>query len=385
MVKNKHGQYFTKNIKLKEKLFDFILNKPLNILEPCVGMGDLVEFILKQIPNIKFDMYEIDESIKILDSINIKDIIYGDFLSQKIDKTYKTIIGNPPYIKTKEGNLYIKFIEKCYNLLKDDGELIFIVPSDFFKLTSALKLINTMLSNGNFTHIYHPNDERLFENANIDIIIFRYCKNKYLEKTVLYNDKVLYINYNDCNVMFETEINKNTIMFKDVFEISVGIVSGMDKVFKHEQFGNIDVLVGESKKEKYIFIKEYPCNDTNINAYLEKNKMELMSRKIKKFNITNWFEWGALRNYNTIISNLGKECIYVYNITRRHNVAFVGNVGYFSGTLLMLRPKKFYKLQYIVDYINSDEFKSKFMYSKRFKIGHRNLSNSYIPDKYLIQ
>ena len=36
----KLGQYFTTNNILKEKLYEFILNDPLNILEPSIGQGD---------------------------------------------------------------------------------------------------------------------------------------------------------------------------------------------------------------------------------------------------------------------------------------------------------------------------------------------------------
>lgn len=38
--------------------------------------------------------------------------------------------------------------------------MIFIVPSDFLKLTSASKILNIMINNGTFTHIYHPNNEK---------------------------------------------------------------------------------------------------------------------------------------------------------------------------------------------------------------------------------
>ena len=65
-------------------------------------------------------------------------------------------------------------------IYENNGELIFIIPSDFFKLTSASKLLNNMILNGTFTHIYHPHNEKLFENASIDVIVFRYCKNNNL-------------------------------------------------------------------------------------------------------------------------------------------------------------------------------------------------------------
>ena len=203
-IKKKHnlGQYFTTNNELKEKVYEFILNEPSNILEPSIGQGDLITFIIDKNSNITFDMYEIDKKIKLLDKIQKDEVIYGDFMKQKITKKYKTIIGNPPYVRTKKGNLYIDFTEKCYNLLCDNGELIFIVPSDFLKLTSASKLLNIMMKNGTFTHIFHPHNEKMFENASIDVIVFRYCKNNLIKKKVLYNKKKLYITNSDGLITF---------------------------------------------------------------------------------------------------------------------------------------------------------------------------------------
>jgi adenine-specific DNA-methyltransferase len=377
------GQYFTTNIILKETIFKFILNNPSNILEPSIGRGDLIVFIKEKIYNITFDMYEIDTTIKLLDKIEKETIIYGDFLKQIITKKYKTIIGNPPYIRTKTSNIYIDFIEKCYNLLDDNGELIFIVPSDFLKLTCASKLLNIMMNNGTFTHIYHPNNEKMFDNASIDIIIFRYCKNSLIEKEVLYNDKLLYIINNDGLITFSEIKHNYNVMFKDYFDIYVGLVSGKDEVFRNKIFGNIDVLNGEDKNEKYIYIEKFPSDNDDLNKYLIQNKEKLLERKIKKFNDNNWFEWGAPRNINTINNNIGKDCIYIYNLTRKSNVAFIGKINYFGGGLIMLKPKKECNLNKIISYINSNIFKDNFIFSGRFKIGHRQISNSYIPTEYL--
>jgi adenine-specific DNA-methyltransferase len=383
MPKNNLGQYFTTNKELKEKVFEFILNNPKKILEPSIGQGDLVELVKCRIPNIKVDMYEIDSDIKLLDKVKKNKVIYGNFINENIITKYKTIIGNPPYVRTKKGNLYIDFINKCYNLLDDNGELIFIVPSDFLKLTSSSKLLDRMMNNGSFTHIFHPHNERLFENVSIDIIVFRYCKNNTIEKKVLYNDRLVYITNNNGLITFNDEENNDNVMFKDYFDIYVGIVSGKDKIYKNEKLGNIQVLNGKDKIDKYIFIDKYPSNNKKINQYLLNNKKELIERKIRKFNEKNWFEWGAPRNIKTIIKNLGKDCIYIYNLTRKTEVAFLGKVNYFGGSLLMLKPKKKCNLNKIIKYINSDKFKNNFIYSGRFKIGHRQISNSYIPQTYL--
>ena len=384
-TKHNLGQYFTTHHELKEKVFDFILNSPSNILEPSIGQGDLITFIAEKIPNITFDMYEIDTKIKLLDKIQKDNVVYGDFMTQTITKTFKTIVGNPPYVRTKKGNLYIDFTEKCYNLLGDNGELIFIVPSDFLKLTSASKLLNNMMANGTFTHIFHPNNEKMFENASIDVIVFRYCKNSLIEKKVLYNDKLLYVTNSNGLITFDEEENNNNnnVLFQDYFDIYVGLVSGKEKVYKNEELGNIEVLNGEDKIDKYIYIENYPCYNEKINKHLLQHKKELIERGIRKFNENNWFEWGAPRNITTINSNLGKDCIYIYNLTRKSNVSFLGKVKYFGGGLIMLKPKKKCDLNNIVSYINSNTFKDNFMFSGRFKIGHRQICNSYIPSEYL--
>lgn len=312
-------------------------------------------------------MYEIDEKIELLDNIKKEKVIYGDFMKQIITKRYKTIIGNLPYIKMKKGNLYINFIEKCYNLLDDNGELVFIIPSDFFKLTSSVNLLNDMINNGTFTHIFHPHNEKMFENASIDIIIFRYYKNITAEKRVLYNDKKLYIiNTNGLITFEEKEKGKGSIIFQDYFNIYVGIVSGKEQVYKNKDIGNIEVLNGENKVEKYIYIEEFPCKNKDINEHLLKYKKELIERKIRKFDDKNWFECGAPRNITKINANLGKDCIYIYNITRKEKVAFIDKVKYFGGNLIMLIPKKKCDLKKIVLYINSDKFKNNFIFSKRF-------------------
>jgi len=383
ITKHKLGQYFTTNTELKEKVFSFILNNPSNILEPSIGQGDLIVFIINKTPSITFDMYEIDTQIKLLDKLPKDNIIYGDFMKQIITKTYKTIIGNPPYIRTKKGNLYIDFTKKCYNLLDDNGELIFIVPSDFLKLTSASKLLNEMMTHGTFTHIFHPHNQKMFENASIDIIVFRYCKNSSIEKQVLYNEKILYITNSNGLITFGEKSNVNIVMFKDYFDIYVGIVSGKEKVYKNEEYGNIEVLNEEDKFDKYIYIEKYPCDNENINKHLLNYKKELIERGIRRFNENNWFKFGATRNISKVIKNIGKDCIYIYNLTRKKNIAFLGKVSYFGGGLIMLKPKKNCNLQTIISYLNSNTFKDNFIFSGRFKIGHRQISNSYIPSEYL--
>jgi adenine-specific DNA-methyltransferase len=380
-MKSSLGQYFTKDLSLKNKVFEFIKNNPTLILEPSIGRGDLVTHVSDKMKKVKFDMFEIDNSITLLEKINKTKVIYGDFLKQNISRKYKTIIGNPPYVRTSKGNLYIDFTEKCFNLLEDNGELIFIVPSDFFKLTASVALLEKMMNVGTFTHIYHPNDEHLFKEASIDVIVYRYSKNTSLGNITYYNGEKKYINNNNGLITFHDNVVENNKSFKDYFTAHVGMVTGAEKIFKNNEYGNLELLNSNQQKENYIYIDKFPTENPSLNKYMESHKKHLISRKIKKFNETNWFQWGAIRNLSITKNNLGKDCIYIHTLTRKEIVAFKSKVTYFGGGLIMLLPHQKIDLNLVVNYLNSEKFKKNFIYSGRFKIGQRQIINATIDCK----
>jgi len=190
------GQYFTTSTELQEKVYSFILNKPSLILEPSMGRGDLINYVSERDNSIKFDVYEIDNTINILNKYISRDkVIFGDFLEQSIQTKYKTIIGNPPYAN----NLHIHFIYRCYDLLEIGGELVFIVPTNFLTDTPTSSLLDSMIRNGSFTHIYHPNNTDLYEGASVDVVVFRYCKDGNIHSNVneIRDDIHKMINNND--------------------------------------------------------------------------------------------------------------------------------------------------------------------------------------------
>jgi len=375
------GQYFTISEELQSFIFNNVKYKSSLLLEPSFGAGHLLQKFKEYDNNYPMICYELDETVKPLITFNrFQTPIYGDFTKQTITQKFKTIIGNPPYVKQSTGNLYIKFIELCYNYLEEDGELIFIVPSDFIKLTSASSIIDTMIQHGSFTNFLFPHNERLFEGASIDVVIFRYQKGIHQEKTIV-NDKELFCNINKGIITFsETEQIGTSI--DEMFHVYVGIVSGRDEIYR-VPFGNIDVLNDKDKLEKFIFTETYPTNIEQIDNHLMTHKKDLMKRKIKKFSEKNWFEWGAPRNITSIKTHWGKSCIYVKNMTRSKEVAFIEKVQYFGGSLLCLVPKTEIteeELQKITQYINSVNFQKDYMYAGRFKIGHKQISTAIIPN-----
>ena len=377
--KKKLGQYFT----ISEGLQDFVFNKVHHkgtILEPSFGAGHLLKKFIAANPDYPIVCYELDHTIKPVVTFNKNQtVVYGDFTHQIINQKFKTIIGNPPYVKQTTGNLYIKFIESCFGLLEADGEMIFIVPSDFIKLTSASSLIDSMIKEGSFTDFLFPHDEKLFEGASVDVLVFRYEKGLKTKETCM-NGKKMLCNVNSGIITFsDTEVNGTPL--EDLFNVYVGLVSGRDQIYR-VPFGNINILDDKDRVQKYIFTETFPTANPVINAHLQAHKAELLERKIKKFNDNNWFEWGAPRNIKSIQENLGKPCIYVRNITRSQEVAFIDKVQHFGGSLLCLMPKATMtkeELEKIVSFLNTKDLQKDYVYSGRFKIGHKQVCNIIIP------
>mgnify|MGYP001204146871 CR=1 FL=1 len=385
-MSKKLGQYFTKNEILLEKLFEFHKNEADYILEPSIGQGHIVDFFKKRKKDQKFKMVEIDRKLKLLPSLIEEPLTYANFLDLVFDDKYKTIIGNPPYVKKKGSNLYIDFIDKFFELLDDEGELIFIIPSDFFKLTSASKLIERMINKGNFTDIYHPHSENLFEEASVDVLIFRYVKTIFLNKKIRYNNKEKNIIMNNGSLIFSYNDNKDMIKFSDYFDVYVGMVSGNENILKNDNYGNIELINSKESKDKYIYIEKFPTDNDNLNKYMLQNKEDLQKRKVRKIDNNNWYEFGLPRNKKVIEKNKGKECLYIHNLTRKEKVCFKSNVQYFGGNLLMILPKNINNvdLTNLCNYFNSNDFKDNYLYSNRFIIKQKNIKNCYIPNKILL-
>ncbi len=374
------GQYFTISDDLQQFVFEKVKHKSSRLLEPSFGAGHLLNKFKEYDENYPIICYELDSKIKPIITFNqYQTPIYGDFTQQIITTKFKTIVGNPPYVKQKTGNLYIKFIELCYNYLDDGGELIFIVPSDFIKLTSASSIIDTMTKNGSFTDFLFPHNEKLFENASIDVVVFRYEKGA-MTKMAIVNGKEMFCNINKGIITF-SDSEVHGIPVDSLFNVYVGLVSGRDEIYR-VPFGNIDILNDKDRVEKYIFTESFPTHDAKIDEHLQSHKAELLERKIKKFSETNWFEWGAPRNISSIQKFMGQPCIYIKNMTRNKEVAFVGQVQYFGGSLLCLVPKNNMtesELQTVIEHINSSTFQKDYMYAGRFKIGHKQISTAILP------
>ena len=77
------GQYFTTDPFLKDTVNRLIMNNPKTILEPAVGRGNLIEYVMNKRgdSHINYDMYEIDNTIDVIESVKKYEIQFVDFLT----------------------------------------------------------------------------------------------------------------------------------------------------------------------------------------------------------------------------------------------------------------------------------------------------------------
>jgi adenine-specific DNA-methyltransferase len=375
------GQYFTRDEGLRHFVYDNVRWKGHPLLEPSFGAGHLLKLFLESDPHYPMRCHELDQTIHPVVELKTphQEVVWGDFLSADIPHKFKTIVGNPPFVKTGGTNLYIEFIRKCLTHLDtQNGEMIFIVPSDLLRATAARGVLKTMMERGTMTHVLLPHNERLFEGASVDVVVFRYEVGN-LDRVVEVNGdpKRLRVSPDGAVSFVDPDAPEGTPV-SEMFHVKVGCVSGMDGVFRNPM-GNEEFVAGEGTTVKFIVPTTFPTGDADVDAHLTEHRNALMGRKIRKFGEHNWWEWGAMRNVEFVRQNMGEPCIYVKTVTRQPKVAWVGRVGWFGGSLLCMRPTgEGVDIEGVAGFMNSDEFRQRNTWAGRFKMNQSQLLHALI-------
>lgn len=321
-----------------------------------------------------------------------------DFFDYGIENQFDTIIGNPPYVKHKniqkstrdkldyrlfneKSNLYLFFIEKCIKHLKQNGELIFIVPRDFLKATSSKKLNNFIYKYGTITNIVDYGDMKLFKGFSPNCIIFRFEKNNFDRKTI-YEDVVKnkveereFI-YSEGQLLFLND--EYCVNFNDLFYVKVGGVSGADEIFKSEEYGNMDFVYSETCKTGKTRRMIY----NTLNEYIKENEERLRKRNIMKITDNNWWLWG--RDFY----KSDKPRIYVNSKTRNKKPFFINECKNYDGSILAVFPKEYTNdLNEMCEMLNSVNWEELgFVCDGRYIFSQRSLENTKLPkvfEKYI--
>lgn len=393
------GQVFTQDKNILE-MINLIRNKKGVCLEPSCGNGAILKILDKkktEYPMKEIHAFEIDEDLKSYDYVK-----YGDFFTLIKNNEYKnkcfdTIIGNPPYVKYKNinletkknldvldfderSNLYLFFIKKSVELLNKNGELIFLVPRDFLKATSAIRMNNWLFSQGTITDIIDYGDEVLFNGFNPNCIIFRFEKGNFkrtikIKKYKMGKTKTSKLKLSCINGQFIFSKEELVVDAKQLFTVKVGAVSGADKIFENKK-GNLEMVCSETYKNGKLRKMFYNIYSEELETY----KSVLLSRKIKSFNENNWFTWG--RGY----FKTEKNRIYVNAKTRNKNPFFLNDCKAYDGSILALFPKKDLsktELEELKNLLNNLDWESLgFLCGNRYLFSQKSLANLKLPKSF---
>lgn len=383
-IKKQRGQFFTTNTAV-QKVLGSLLHNHGSLLEPSAGAGDLLLLAEEQHKYDEIVGFELDETI-INKSHSL--IYYGNFfvLANSCEEKFDSILGNPPFVAWKnveadtinaaeivkqkyqdKTNLYHLFIDRCVDLLKPGGELVFIVPKEWLYTTSAQPLREKLLQTGTITHIVDCGEEKLFLDADVPaLLIFRFQKgtNHSVEHNHVYFastiQDALQNDWEDRQLiaqlgrfMLLPEAIASTIatwgLLKDHFSVKVGMVSGADSIFRLDE-DTEKTIETEAKRlfmttkgrEWFLDVNQYSMLDDippHARNYVIEHKDALLKRRIAKFDATNFWKYGAIRNEQAMANK--NDHFYAFVKTRNPQPFFIDNsVSYYGGGILGIFRKQ---------------------------------------------
>ena len=245
--KKQFGQYFTDK-SIADYMSSLFINKnqDIKILDCGAGNGILSISLINKLSkynftkNIELTLYEIDNNIiplltsnlnklqNKLNNINIKiNIIEKNFILDNNQNKFDYIISNPPYFKINKSseeavrmnhivfgqpNIYMLFMAKSIELLRNDGEMVFITPRSFTSGSYFKKFRDYLKTNSSLQHIHiFKTRNKHFKNENIlqETIITKLSKKIIRNNTVTISssDNSLFANYQEAEISQDLIIN----------------------------------------------------------------------------------------------------------------------------------------------------------------------------------
>ena len=325
------GQVFT-----PPEIVEFMLGLCRNTgraLEPAAGDGAFFKRLRATRPEVV--------GIEVDARVAPPGALVQDFFAYPEHERFASIVGNPPYVRYQDipaatrallpmrlfdrrSNLFLFFIEKCVRHLEPGGELVFIVPREFIKLTAAHKLNAWLYQVGSITDFHETGDRRIFDGHLPNCAIFRFEKGRC--------DRRLHDGRTFCEtggqLLFLAD--DYTLPLAELFEVRVGAVSGADDIFTHPE-GNLEFVCSKTAATGATRRMLYGIR----HPHLEAHKERLLARRVQTFDERNWWLWGRAHPIDD-----RRPRIYVNARTRRTRPFFLHDSPHFDGAILALFPRR---------------------------------------------
>lgn len=416
-----------------------------NISEKNIKSG-----LQRDIVGVEIDRTELEKCRSNLTTVAESYGIFGvewklvnmDALKFESQKKFDFIVGNPPYIsyaaltehtreflklnfsscKMGKPDYYYAFIESALGHLNENGELVYLVPNNFYKNRFAEVLRENVLEN--LFSLYDFTHQQLFEDRMTSSVII-HCKKNLISETLKYNDVT-----NRETILFKKNSLKNKWTFKaldsyedthkfgDYFNVSHGVATQLNRVFilKNYKIKDSDIIhfsgntvelnctypaaspksMFYNKEEKIIFPYEYTKSGFKkieeerfkreyplAYNYFEKNKDDLESRKKDKSAL--WFHFGRSQALSHIyqekllMSTIITDKVNVWELDK-FTVPYSGVYITSKGSCSLKIAKKILESEHFLSYIKAMGICSN---GKSFRISSKDIMSYRFKNQYL--
>lgn len=354
------GQYYT-SAEVCNFMVGLSTKDPANskVLETGCGEGAFVDALLKS-DYKEIVACDIDEENIIQNRLkfgNKAEFRHENFLGTNLDEKFDLIPGNPPYVQWNnirpeiremlstnefwkqysngEWDLLYAFIIWSIEKLRDGGELIYIVPYNWFTSTHGKSLRNYLIDNGRFDVICYFSEFKLFKDCYPNNIVFKYTKtddkdhdilvSRYMDRDGDVSEIIEAIEYGFEAVEegpYENDDHSHRIftmpqfqrdetwylatpsemeeiaslesttcgqVVGDHLDVGVGIVSGYDKAFLLTD-EEASKLSAEEKKYVFPFIKAKNCRQYEIEGHTSYIFVDTIKNETELKSLTNIYE-----------------------------------------------------------------------------------------------
>lgn len=460
-----HGQVFTPPHIVREMLdlVGFVpeelakIEQPYRILEPSFGDGaflfEIVDRLIKVGELCELSEEElkslIDESVC---GVEIDADLYVETVSRLRKHTQKLtniepvfprlvnmdaldyvgegfdyVVGNPPYVRvhhldadtreklkkfrfsTGNSDLYVVFFEKFVELLKPEGEFVFIAPNSWLKNKSQESFRSFLLGEKLIQHIKDYGSEKVFKNASTYTAIVRLNRKSKSSYVYELGEDCRTIDYVGGSDVVPVGDSSGTLL-GDVVDVKNGLQTSADKIFVKpvgEWVIEEELLVpafkggklGDGVQRAILFpyhivdgkvspmVEEDFANYPKALAYVEEHRETLAG--LSREEGSQWFSYGRSQSLNTV--PLDKIVVASAVSPKSGSVSFkklVGVNAVYSG-LLILEKSGGLSLDEVVEVLSSVEFYQYCLeYGKPIGNGWRTVSAPLLkkfplPEKYV--
>ena len=393
MRKQQLGQFFTVSTRVQDVMAALVQHQTGTALEPSAGEGHLAAALFSQRPGLSITSVELDPKLAWHGPGTPE---CAEFLSWSRSRTgsFDVVFGNPPYVALKDvsattrrrigrqiddwhgkANLYHLFIKRSAELLTDKGEMVFIVPTDWMYQTATAPLREYLLSLGSVTHVVNVGEERVFPDADVPALcIFRFQRGS-RSRQVLYScqlgqkwERRRLVAHGDRWFFLSSSVAaavSGWAPLGEQFTPKVGMVTGLDAAFRIpprsvEASVTRRMLTTTRGMETFIDVNHCTSEDEippRALAHLTNHKDALLSRRIRSFDESNWWQWGAVRNRAEMASRADR--FFVLAKTRAADPFFTlkSNGFYTAGVVGLFRADDAMSVPAALHAANSSTFR----------------------------